>query len=379
MLKKSFVAAALLGAFAGTSLAEVTLYGRVDAGLLMTNVEQKTYEDGIKTEANETTWGLESGIGTSSRIGFKGIEQINNNLTVGFVLEQGFTVDTGTYADSNRAFNREASLFVKTDYGTVYAGRLPSIWSDDGSTGFWATNYLAFGTGGGVATGAGLFVNHNRADNRVTYISPSVGGVTLYADYSFGDVEDETAPENTSRQRRPAAIGLNFENGAFATGLVVTHVNEVSTIGDDTFNPEDEITVSLGTSYDFGVAKVMLAGQYFNHADAVSAFNDYPWSLGATHDDFEGYAVALSATIPAWGGMWLVGGSFGEFSANDIEVGKCEFRGYEVAATYYYPLSRQFQVYAGAGLDNTRSKVGASSLKQEHVVTRVMAGMTYFF
>lgn len=47
-MKKSFVALAVLGAFAGTSMAaEVTMYGVVDTGLLYQHGEASASIDGI--------------------------------------------------------------------------------------------------------------------------------------------------------------------------------------------------------------------------------------------------------------------------------------------------------------------------------------------
>lgn len=55
-MKKSFVALAVLGAFAGTSMAaDVTMYGVVDTGLLYQHGEASASIDGIGTPTPKST------------------------------------------------------------------------------------------------------------------------------------------------------------------------------------------------------------------------------------------------------------------------------------------------------------------------------------
>ena len=107
--------------------------------------------------------------------------------------------------------------------------------------------------------------------NRLSYVSPTFGGFTLYGEYSFGIKYDEE--ENCARNDRPAAIGLKYANGPFGAGLIVSYNNEASVTGEGAETTvkdrEDQITVGLGTHYDFGVADFKLAGQYFTGAGPV--------------------------------------------------------------------------------------------------------------
>ncbi len=297
---------------------------------------------------------MESGSLTASRVGIKGSEQISEGLVVGFTLEKGFKGDTGVGAGG---FDRESSLHVKTDFGTVYAGRFNSMWSDGGPTGFRASDYMALGTGNGVALGTGLMVGHSRADNRVAYVSPEFAGFKVYAEYAFGGNDDT---ENTSKNDRPAALGVNYHNGAFGAGMVVTYNNEASSDGEDAFDVENELTLNLGTSYDFGVAKVKLGGQYYKNANKVGAFtnavdglvtdfNDaYDTDFEVTFDELKGYGVGIGADIPAMGGTFTMGIGYGD---GEDDASTFEYKGYDVAAYYQYPLSKRTKVYAGLGYE----------------------------
>ena len=144
-MKKSLLALALLGAFTASAFAEpsVTLYGRIDTGLVY------THKNLDNTAGSTDTFSMDSGVTTGSRWGLKGSEDIGN-AKVGFVLESGFNSDDGASSDKeSRLFGREAQVNVSGAYGTLYAGRFASIASDSGSIGY-LTDVSAFPNGFGV-------------------------------------------------------------------------------------------------------------------------------------------------------------------------------------------------------------------------------------
>ena len=167
-MKKTLAALAVLGTLAGSAVAgDVTIYGRIDGGFLLQDWE-KTNFAGVKTDGDKFT--MDSGLGSTNRVGIKGSEKISDDLTVGFVLETKLTGDTG--AAFNGGFDRESLIYAKTNYGSFYAGRVGAMWSDGGSTNFWASNYVAGGTGGGgySVQGVGLMVSESaRVANRISY------------------------------------------------------------------------------------------------------------------------------------------------------------------------------------------------------------------
>ena len=87
-MKKTFVAVAVLGAFAGSAMAaDVTLYGKIDLGLQYQHLDNGTTTTDQFKEA--------SGQNSGSRFGLKGTEDLGNGMKVGFVLENGFSADDG--------------------------------------------------------------------------------------------------------------------------------------------------------------------------------------------------------------------------------------------------------------------------------------------
>lgn len=384
-MKKTLAAVAVLGAFAGSAFAaDVTIYGRLDTALDFADYEATGFNG--ETLREGTQWGMEQGGSTTSRLGFKGSEEISENLTVGFVLEKKLLTDNGGDAGGDRFFDRESTVWAKTNYGTFYIGYVNSFWSDGGSTNFWAGNYSVFGTGTGggeIGLGAGtaLMVGHSRADNRVAYVSPTFGGFTAYAEYAMGS---NSAEENTRESDRPAALGLNYKNGAFGAGLVVSTVFEKDSAvhGQD---PEDQYTVNFGTSYDFGVAKMMLAAQYFKDANSVGSFTSKDvWGEGfydanlANFDELEGYGLILGAKVPMAGGTLSVGGSYtdGEDKAKNSSM---EFSGYNVAAQYVYPLSKRTRVYGTVGYTHLEWDNDTAADKAEYDNYGANVGIAHFF
>jgi predicted porin len=91
-MKKSLLALAVLGAFAGAAQAQssVTIYGIVDTGLAYTSkVSTLLYRH------TGSKFGVNSGVIQGSRIGFKGVEDLGGGLSALFQLETGFNNDNG--------------------------------------------------------------------------------------------------------------------------------------------------------------------------------------------------------------------------------------------------------------------------------------------
>ena len=116
-MKKTLVALAVLGSFAGVASAatSVTLYGTVDAGY-----EGWSYGKDFSTRNNTFVQG-----GTSeanSKIGVKGQEDLGNGLAATFQLEGDVNADVGS-AD---LFNRESTVGLKGAFGEVKFGKSKS-------------------------------------------------------------------------------------------------------------------------------------------------------------------------------------------------------------------------------------------------------------
>lgn len=398
-MKKTLAAVAVLGAFAGSAFAaDVTLYGRIDTGLQYTG-DQVDVNGQEVTDDSDFTMG--SGLSTGSRFGLKGTEQISDGLKASFVLENGFSSDSGKDGDkeNKRAFNREASLQLISDtWGTISMGRVGSIVSDMGTYGFYAGAVNPFGTGwsglGGQGIGGGnvFATNDNRYDNTITYKSPTFAGTTVYAQYSFrdSDTDEDAGDENTHRANRYAALGANFTTGNLTLATVVDWVDEAC--GDDAGvivnEPEDKYTFNIGGNYDFGVMKVYAAAQYFKNANSFGGMNgDWFGDAEVTKngplskvgfDELKGYAVALGANVPAFGGNFLVSLAYSD-GEDDAKNATAEFTAYQAGVAYQYPLSKRTVLYTGVGYTNREADKVRVDYKVEEERYDVTFGMVHYF
>lgn len=372
-MKKSFVALAVLGAFAGTSMAaDVTMYGIVDTGLLYQHGEVSATIGSSSGSAEVDSFSMETGTNSASRFGIRGTEDLGNGMTVGFKLENGFESDTGALKTDSKLFDRESTLFVKGGFGTVYAGRMGTLVSDAGSVGFYGSMASALGTGwsDNIAGHNAVMANYeSRYDNTIAYVSPEFAGVTFYAQYAMGDGE-----ENKSSTDRYAALGAEWRAGALDLGFVVDYLNKDSVlVSKNDPNVQDTWTFNLAGSYDFGFMKTYLATQYFKDArDAGSVvsgiglfdldfwediYNGDPTKDPERAQAFAkaavaqtGYGVHLSTALDVLGGTMKAGIGYMDADidyAHDGQVGDSKV--YTAALGYEYSLSKRTLVYTGLG------------------------------
>lgn len=350
-MKKTLAAVAVLGAFAGSALAaDVQLYGIVDEGLAYSHVDLDGAADATDS------FSMNSGMQSGSRFGFKGTEDLGNGLTVGFVLENGFTADNG--ADNSTLFDREASLFIEGGFGKLAMGKIGSI---NCGTSSWAQIGVlsAFGTSnwGGYSNQIGSTASTGGVmDNTIAYQSPTFAGFTVYAQYSMGDDGDKTisGSENESSLDRYYAIGAKYANGPLTAYFAVDSVNYRTWNGtapvpgaDDI---DDSLTVTLGGNYDFDVVQVFFGAQYF---DEVKTFGSLVSNSGMGFaSKIKGYGLNLSANIPVAGGKIMAGVGYVDAEAADSQTDAAkkdnEFQRYIVSAGYDYPFSKRTDAYAVA-------------------------------
>jgi len=95
-MKKSLLALAAMGAFAGAAQAQssVTVYGLYDGGLNVNTRESKATSATVATVLSNSD--LTGNQQTSSRLGFRGSEDLGGGLSANFNLELGFNPGTGS-------------------------------------------------------------------------------------------------------------------------------------------------------------------------------------------------------------------------------------------------------------------------------------------
>ena len=231
-MKKSLLALAVLGGFVGVASAQssVTLFGIVDVSA------KAVKNDGVGTLKSLAN----SGINTS-RLGFRGVEDLGGGLKAGFWLEGALSNDDGTPAGLD--FRRRSTVSLMGGFGEVRLGR-------DYSPTFWSTTIFdPFGTNG---VGSSLNMtrysgqtNYVRASNSISYLTPAMGG--LYGQLTVA------AGENVTGKYVGGRIG--YAAGPFNVAAAVGRTDAFGAVPDfDVWN--------IAGSWNFGMATVM--AQYNN-------------------------------------------------------------------------------------------------------------------
>ena len=363
-MKKSLIAAALLGTFAASAFAapSVTLYGRIDTSLAYTHQHNSFSatdgEESLSTANSTDTLSMESGFSTGNRWGLKGTEDIGN-AKVGFVLESGFNSDDGASGQGGRLFGREAQVNVSGAYGTLYAGRIASVVSDSGSIGYLGDVSAFPNAFGFVGTQAGSTGSaYGRYDNTLAYPTPVYSGLQAAAMYSFkADGTSKVGTENKADADRYAAAALRYKAGKAAVVLAGDYTLYSNTTYKDLDNG---YSVILGGNYDFGVAKVFAKATYFDNqasiTDSFSIIKDTRTVVAALAEEgenvtlaraFKGWGAELSTAVPAFGGTVLA--TVGYRDAKDVDNSNVKLKRWNAALGYAYAFSKRTSVYAAAG------------------------------
>jgi predicted porin len=390
-MKKSLLAVAVLGAFAGTAMAaDVTLYGLVDTGFTYTHAKYNKTEGqkSKKIDKFEMTSGNQSG----SRFGLKGVEDLGNGYKVGFVLETQFTSDNGK-EKSDTFFHRQATLDVSGGFGQVYFGRLGAPMNGTGTIAK-AGQLSAFGTSWGdyAANVGSTMVTDAVRNNAVAYVSPNFAGFQAIAYYSMGNEGVGTdgkdlgykGTENKSiDNERYAAIAATYKNGPLSLFANVDRVFYEHDEGMHPNHPDDSLTVTFGGNYDFGVVKVYGGAQYFDDVKASkfgavkTLYSSYAGKM------VKGFGLNLSASAPVFGGTARFGVSYldGKQAKTKEGVAKYDLNRARVSVGYSYPFSKRTNVYAvaGYGKDELKIKPEGSSTKIKADYGVAMFGLRHSF
>ena len=235
----------IIGAFAAQAQAQsnVTIYGIVDAGI----VSERGGAAGSVTKVT-------SGIGSQSRLGFRGTEDLGNGLSAIFQIETGLKVDDGTLDNSNNAlFNRQAFVGLKSkEAGTLTLGRQYTMLYN-------AMSQVADPFGAGYAGSIkNLFPAagaNTRVSNAVVYATPVVSGFSAEALYALGEQAGST------EAGRQFGLGLNFSQAELNARLVYNNRNNDTVASGTTaaVNRDSGRNTLFAINYDFKVVKAYFA------------------------------------------------------------------------------------------------------------------------
>jgi predicted porin len=250
-MKKSLLALAVLGAFAGVAQAQtsVTIYGSFDAGL--------RYQNNQNANGNSRLTMGSTGTYNSNRLGFKGVEDLGGGLNAHFTLEQGFNSGTGqldTANTTNKLFNRSAFVGLGGQWGSLDLGRQYTVaFKTVGAYDPFNYKFTAI-----IPTTQGSIAAGTRFDNDIQYTG-TFGPITARAEWALG--EQAGSARNGSAQ----ALGVSYANGPIAVGaaytlrkpaITATGAGATTGAGAPASSNQDNRDWTIGGAYTFGPARV---------------------------------------------------------------------------------------------------------------------------
>lgn len=313
-------AAIALAAFATSATAQtnVTVYGSIDAGIA--KVTDKTLAV-TKRDSN--------------KLGFRGTEDLGNDLKALFQIEMRYEPDTGTVESGSRPlFQGQSRVGLQGAFGMVRIGRGVTAVQDakdafdpfngiSGTPGFKGDVEVAGYTSQPLdAAGS----SNDRFNNAVWYNSPVMGGFAL--NMTVGTKEANGGPAIVGRGTAAAPQYVaNGEASANPFSVAATYKNGA-------------IAAMLGYERNAVETKLLQAGVSFNPmADlklmATYARQDQDHSK-AVNPQTKGWLVGANYTMGA--GRFLVG--YGQKTPEGVVKTKQASLGYE------YNLSKRTFIYA---------------------------------
>jgi len=308
-------------AAAGTST--VTIYGIMDAGI---EYRSRNNADG------DGVWRVNSGGLNTSRLGFKGSEDLGDGMKAVFNLESEVNLDSGT--SGSALWGRLAYVGLeKKGLGTVMLGRNSTTVYDfvlpHDFMGY-APQYSYLTTSASVPSSGYT----SRVSNAVKYVG-SFGGFKLGAHYGFGEVSTSAGANS--------AYGLG---AAYSAGAVSAQVSfDEGRSGATEALPastRNRSAIASG-SYDFGAAKLYAGLRATKRSPAVPS---------ATDVEFRSDLWWLGASAPVSQAVTLFGGVYYE-NKHDTGSDPTMFAG---KATYN--LSKRTWLYAVAATARSKGDNG---------------------
>ena len=306
-MKKSLLALAVLGAFAGAASAQssVTIFGKLDQGVgKPIGTKDKQVLDGA-----------------GSRLGFRGQEDLGSGMFAVFSFEHRFSPDTGMDASGNNTFwNGHSWVGLRSNFGQLTLGRH--------YTASWTEVQNVIDPFGGDTVAALRNSSMTPASIHKTRVSDSVryefaaAGARIVATVA----EANQAIAANQGPDRPWSLAGNYTAGPLFIGAGY----------EDPANDKDRL-LNVGARYTFGPA-TLRAG--FTDARNTSDQKDRGYLLGAN--------------VKAGPGEVLVGYAMSKNRTTSTDLSKKWGLGYR------HPLSKRTYLYTDVARDSvpTSNKTG---------------------
>jgi predicted porin len=313
LMKRSLLIAALSTVAAGSALAQssVTIYGRLNE-----TVERQ--KDG--------SWSTRV-VNNASRIGFKGTEDLGGGLKAFFLIEHGFSADTGAAAST--FWGRESNVgLTHATLGTLRLGNMGP------TAAYFATaDYISMHNHDTGTSSDAFYLYPGDARNTIAYKTPNFAG--LEAEVQLGLREGGAPNGNVSNTQ---TVAVNYDRGPLHLGAA--YVNGPLTAGTDVYSDSQELglraLVELGA---FTVGTYYIRNEF--EAAPTDPGNSYKRDSFRVSGMYTTGPVELHANVGFAGKLKVNGASEGGSDAIQYTLG------------VNYNLSKRTKVYGFyTGVDN---------------------------
>lgn len=367
---------AVTGFSVAQAQSSVTIYGLLDVGYIGTNYRGTAADATAKQNTNTFGNSAES----SSRLGFKGVEDLGGGTSAFFTVETGLNPNSATASTFN---NRQSFVGLKQKgigqvaIGTQYTPIFNAVAATDpgqvnnmmgnaiyattpqanGNSG--AGNYTGSSSSSGTSdaftvrvsnaltvtsdkfagfTGTGLIVANNVNQ---TQTSPTTGGQTNYNGWGLG--------VNYEWQKLLLTANYQALKSNLSASTLSTPAPALWTTSGGGTNTQDNQTYVAAT-YDFGILKAY--AQYINRKATDTLNNGYYAQRKAEQIGVRGF---ITPTIEGWASAGL-----GKVTAFGQGQPTANFNAYQLGSNYY--LSKRTNLYAIYGQTQTSSVSPNASL-----------------
>jgi len=370
-MKKSLLALAAMGAFAGAAQAQssVTVYGIYDGGYAYTNKEE-TSAAGVRT--NNGTSGFQGGQQASSRLGFRGTEDLGGGLAAVFNYEMGITPGDGSLGVGASTLTPagQQSTGVRTavvgltskEFGSVTVGRqltaMHTIVAGAVNTASNMAGDITYSDVTGTSINTTALRIHSlatRMSDSVAFRSNSFSGLKVNLDYS-GD--NATGATSVTSPTNAAATGVQIGN----MGAMLDYTYGPFRAMAGTHTVKSNINLNAATAGTVTKTMINAVGFVYDQKGLVA---NVTWANNKTVNDTTG---ARTNAVNAW----KVGVSYqvtpllkpyiqyGQGSAKLTEAApqNSDNDAYQVGTTY--SLSKRSSLYAAYGNQTAKITQGAN-------------------
>jgi len=224
----------------------VTLYGRVNVSLEQTETTHNPAGDASKMQV----------VDNSSRVGFRGKEELGDNFAAIFQVENRVHADTGgdTWA------SRDSFVGLQGGVGTIRLGRTigPVYYQTYDSL---PENNHDTGNSSDALLAPTIFGNSGFMNNTIWYTSPTMGGFTVEAAYSL--LGEAPLPGTTSKPHYIGVVGA-FDQGPLHVALAYAETkNSADLDPTPAVKLNDDTAITAMGVYDF---KVVVVGLLYERA-----------------------------------------------------------------------------------------------------------------